>query len=126
MRRAGQRFHLDAGLVVHRDRAAHDGLVVLVHVDLDAAALEPERMTERDQLVRALGGHDARDDRRLEHGPLARRKPGLAQRRGDRGRKAHARLGDGRALRHGLAADVDHGRLRALIDVRERRHHPPM
>ena len=74
--------------MVQRDRAAHHGFVV-VHVDDDVAALEAERMTERNQLVRALGGHHAGDDRRVEHRALAGGETGVAQRARDSGREAH-------------------------------------
>ena len=71
-RRARQRLHLHARAVIDRDGAADDRLVA-VHVDLDPAILDPERMAERDQLMRALRGHDTRDNRRVEYGPLRRR-----------------------------------------------------
>src|SRR5688500_6087255 len=49
----GQRFHLDAGLVVPRHRAAHD-CVVALHVDGELAALDTLQMTEGDELLSGL------------------------------------------------------------------------
>ena len=68
--RAGERFHFDAGLVLDATRALDDGRVV-DEADVDRALFEAERMTERNEFVRALGSHDARDDRRREHRALA-------------------------------------------------------
>jgi hypothetical protein len=115
--------------VVHAHRAAHDRLVALVHVDLDPAVLEAQRVAEGDQLVRALGAHGAGDDRGLEHRALAGLEARLAQRLGDLAREAHPRLGDRDAVRDLLAAHVHHRRLAALVDVVEvaaHGRHPPM
>ena len=38
-----------------------------------------QRMAERDELVRALGRHDARDDRGIEHRALLRAMTAVAQ-----------------------------------------------
>ena len=75
-----ERFHLDAGLVVHGHAAD----------DADAAAARrwrcrtvqrssAERMTERNDLVRALGGHDAGDDGGVEHRALLRAMTGARE-----------------------------------------------
>ena len=49
--------------------------IVAVHVDRELAVLDAERMTERNQLVRALRRHHAGNDRGLKHRPLRRVEP---------------------------------------------------
>src|SRR5687768_13204897 len=60
--RTGQGFHLDSGLVVYGHRTADDRIVA-IHVDGELAALDAERMAERNELVRPLRRHRAGDDR---------------------------------------------------------------
>src|SRR3954470_2186864 len=50
--RPSQCLHLDSSLVMHGYRAANDSIVA-IHIDGELAVLDAERMTERDQLVRA-------------------------------------------------------------------------
>ena len=67
-RDGGQRLHLDAGLAgdLGRGADAKAGEVV-VGVDVDGDLGERQRVAERDQLVGALGRHDAGDARGADH-----------------------------------------------------------
>ena len=68
-RHGGQRLHLDAGLAGDLDgRAARTKPGQRrVRLDVDRDLGERQRMAERDQLVRALGRHDAGDAGGAEH-----------------------------------------------------------
>ena len=77
------------------------------------ALLERERMAERNQLGGALGGHDAREDRGVEHRALMRAMTAASQCTRHRRGQAHTRLGLGDAMGDGLGADIDHGGTRA-------------
>ncbi len=55
----------------------------------DVAAFEAERVTEGNQFVRALGGHHAGHDRRVEHRAFAGGETGVAQRASDGSREAN-------------------------------------
>jgi hypothetical protein len=79
-RGADQRFHFDAGLVVHGDAAEDAQFARRAAADLDLATFERERMAERNQLVGTLRGHDTRDDGGVEHGALLRAMPRGLQR----------------------------------------------
>ena len=77
-----------------------------VRLDVDGDLGQQQRVAERDQLVRLLGRHDAGDARGAEHVALL----GVAvedhvQRLGPHRDKA---LGDRRARRLCLVADIDH------------------
>src|SRR5689334_12135444 len=50
-RRTGQRLHFHTGAVMHRHAAANGELGARHGGDLDLTVLEPERMTERYELV---------------------------------------------------------------------------
>lgn len=77
-------------------------------------------MTERNQVRRALRGHDGGDARDAEDVALLGR-PRLHEFEGRRRHvDASARTRD--AVRFGLGADVDHVRLAFLIKMREFRH----
>jgi hypothetical protein len=121
-RRAGERFHLDAGFRVGL-RAAGDenfrraiGCRRLVF-DGDFTIIQRERMTERDEFARALGAHDAGQNRRLKYRAFLRRDIAVAQQRRQRRRQHH----DGPSLRdavgHGLGADIDHRGLTLGVEV---------
>ncbi len=74
-----------------------------------------QRMAQRDQLVRPLGGHDAGDAGDRQDIALL----GLAlldqrERLGGHGDEA---LGAGGALRRGLVRDVDHARLALVVEM---------
>jgi hypothetical protein len=127
-RGAGKSFHLDTGPVMDRDRAADHGLVVVLHLDGDVAAVERERVAERDQLVRALGCHHASDDRGVEDRPFLRREACLRQCACHGGGEAHPGFSDGAARGRGLSAHVHHRRPAICIDVCQSGHgpQPPM
>ena len=76
-------------------------------------------MAERDQLVRALRGHHAGDDRGVEHRAFLRAMPARAQLARHAGGSLTTRLGAGLATRRGLGADVDHGGPVRRVEVRE-------
>ena len=64
-RHGGQRFHLDAGLRVGA-HARLDAVAAPRRRQLDADVRQRQRMTERNQRGRLLGGHDAGEPRRLQ------------------------------------------------------------
>src|SRR6058998_1472329 len=68
-----ERFHLDAGLV-HGAHARLYGQLAALHVvaEGDVETGDAQRVTERDQLRRALGGQDARGTRDAEYTGLGR------------------------------------------------------
>ena len=83
-------------------------------------------MAERDQLARALGGHDAGEPGDREHVALGRGPSTIIA--SVSGAMTTARLGARHALRLVLGADVDHARARAaLVEVRmSSRLEPPV
>ena len=76
-------------------------------------------MAERDQLVRALGGHDAGEPGRAEH--VALLGVALADQRQGLGLHDDAALRPGGPVGRGLVGDVDHVGRAAGIEVGERR-----
>ena len=86
-----------------------------------AGAGDGQRVAERDELVRLLGGHDAGEARSGEHITLLGR-AGFHQRQ-RRGGHGHEALRPGRALRDGLGRDVDHARLALVVEMREPAHY---
>jgi hypothetical protein len=129
-RGAGQRFHLHAGAVGGGDGAFDPQLALGVPVDGDAAAVDRQRMAERDQFMRALHRQGTGDDRGFDDAALGAPQPAGAQLRGDGGREAHAAFGHGRARGHRLGRDIDHCRPAIAVDVRQSlrgpgRHQPP-
>ena len=102
------------------------GAVITLGGDLDTARVQAQRVAERDQLVGALGGHGAGDDRGVEHRPLGGGKARSGQRARYLGRQAHARFSERAPRRHRLAANVDHGWRTVWSYVCESLHQPPM
>src|SRR5690606_1483580 len=119
--RAGERLHFHSGLVMDRDRAAHDG-IVLLHLDTHVALLDSEWMTKRNELVRTLCCHGASNDRGVKYGSFRGAEAVRAQSVGDVRRKTYASLRCGGALRDGFGADIDHGRRAVDVDVRKLGH----
>ena len=95
--RTSERFHLNAGLVRYLAAAINDSIVA-THRDGDFAAVEPERMTERDQFVRFLGRHHAGNNRGRKHGALFGLDLVTADLRSDFSGQAHDRDGMRRTL----------------------------
>jgi len=83
--------------------------------DVDQDLRDGQGMAQRDELVRALGRHDAGDARGAEDIAL----PGVAVEHGGErpGRHAHNTFGDRDPRRDRLGADVDHARLAALTHM---------
>ena len=91
-----------------------------LQLEIDGRLGDGQRMAQRDQLVRALGGHDAGDARGREHVALL----GFAlldQRQRCRRHRDEAFRARG-AMRHGLVGDVDHARLALLVEMGELGH----
>jgi hypothetical protein len=127
-RRAGQRLHFHTGAVMDRHAAANGDLGARHRGDLDLTILEPQRMTERYELVGPFRRHHAGDDGSIKHRPLAGAMTARPQRARHGARHTDASLGDRDAMGHVLGADVDHGGTPAGVDMREAaaRHQPPM
>ena len=84
------------------------------------ALVMAERMAERDQLVRLLGGHDAGDARGGEH--VAFLGAALLDQRQRRRRHGEEAFRARRAVGGGLVGDVDHARLALVVEMRELGH----
>lgn len=67
---AGERFHFYAGFMMNRHCTVNDRFIVL-HIDMQFAVFNTERMTEGYQLMGALGSQRAGDDRGVKHRSLA-------------------------------------------------------
>ncbi len=111
-----ERLHLDPGAPdqAHLGRQVQAGQR-LVGLDLDARERQRERVAERDELVGALGGHDAGEAGRGHD--VALRDGSVADDGERRRRHDHARLGARDALGLGLAGDVDHARPTAIVQM---------
>src|SRR5476649_594977 len=67
-RHGNERFHLDAGLSGHLYRRLHqEAGQSMFRIDLDLDFGDRQRVTERNQAMRALGRHDAGKPRRAQH-----------------------------------------------------------
>ena len=61
---AGERLHLNAGSMMHLAVTINDGALFLVHLNRNLAIIQAQRVTERNQFVRALRCHAPRNNRR--------------------------------------------------------------
>src|SRR4030095_15132439 len=118
-RGGGERLHLDAGAALElAGRLDVDGVALGVERELHVDRAQRQRMTERNEVGRLLGGHDAGKLRHRQHVALG----GLLGRDELQRRRLHADTG----ARHGdtlgdvLGADIDHVRIATLVEVRER------
>ena len=125
--RAGQRFHLHAGAMRRAHRAVDGELACVRPVDRDAAAVDRQRMAERDQFVGALDRHRAGDDRGVDDRALraaqaARRAVAAATSAGN-ARGIGARRARGRRpCRRRRPSPAGRSRPRASADCLARRH----
>ena len=118
-----QRLHLDPGRAGDLDRGAnYAARQPGVGRDLDRDFRQCQRVTQRDQVRRALRGHDAGNPRGAEHVALL----GVAALDQSERRLAHddASLCHGHALGGGLGGDVHHPRLTPGVDMGEGRTRP--
>src|SRR5882672_6570257 len=69
---AGEGFHLYASAMVHGYLACYDDLAVARVVDFDCAVVNGQGVAEGDEVVCALGSHDARNDGGVEYRALLR------------------------------------------------------
>ena len=76
---AHERFHFHAGLVMHGHAADDADAAVRRRWRCPPAAFQRQRMAERNDLVRALGRHDAGDDGRVEHRAFLRAMTGARE-----------------------------------------------
>ena len=114
----GQRLHLDPGRSDGLGLGADDDAGQrLVEREVDRDLGQGDRVAERDQLVRALGRHDAGDPRGPEHVALLR--VAGADERQRLGPHDDASLGDRRAFGRRLFGDVDHASVAGCADVGE-------
>src|SRR5690606_19190728 len=104
---ARQRFHLHAGTVVYLASAVDHRPVSIIHADSDAAVVEPEGMTERNELMRPLRTHDARNDRGGEYGAFRRGDVPIHESLCDGFRKFHDGARVRNAIGCALVADID-------------------
>ena len=113
-RHQGLHLHPGAGVRLHA-RLDRDARALGVGQQLDLDAVERQRVAERNPLVGALGGLDARDARRGQHVSLG--DPALGDlREGLRGH-AHLPARDADAARHGLVGHVHHPRAAPPVEV---------
>ena len=116
-----QRFHLDAGLALGA-HARLDAVAATGRRQLDADVRQRQRMTQRDERGRLLGGHDSGQPCRLQRiafGHLA-----AANQRERRGAHRDLALRQRFAAGHRLRAHVHHARLAAVVEVRQFRCAP--
>src|SRR5579871_3249299 len=114
--------------MVHRYLAPHPDLARTRLLDLETTIVEAQRVTERDELVRALRRHDPGDDRGVEHRALLRTMTARAQSPRNGPRQADAGFRHGAPRRDFLGAHVHHGGALISVEMRESgaRHQPPM
>ena len=74
-------------------------------------------MTKGDQLVRALRGHHAGNDRRVEYRTFLCAVSALTQSECDSPGEAYASLGNGDAMSYFFRADVDHSRAILAVEM---------
>ena len=106
-RNGSQRFHLDAGLPLNpRQGTDAQSWKGLIRLNFDGNFCQKQRVAERDQLMGALGSHDAGNARRAENITLF----GIAFQNGSKGLRLHdyRPLRNGAPLRFILVADIDH------------------
>ena len=117
-----QRFHLDPGRPGYLDGRAHaQAGTRAVRLDVDRNFRNGEGMAERDQLMRALGRHDAGDAGSAQHVTFL----GIAREHEvERLRRHHhAALGDSHALGRGFRRHVHHACLAALAQMAQLGRH---
>lgn len=82
--------------------------LIASHFDRNFAAIEPERMTKRNKLMRLLGGHDSRDDSGRKYWSFLGFYFVASDMRCDFIRKMHTRARMRCTIRSPLLADIDH------------------
>ena len=91
----------------------------MLRIDIDFDLGERERMTERNEAVRALGGHDAGEPRGAQH--VAFHRIAFEHQVERFLAHEHAAFGDRDAIGGPFFGDVDHAGFAALVDVGEGR-----
>src|SRR5512135_1059893 len=120
-RNRGQRLHFDTRLACRTDGGLDpDSGKTIVEARPDGDVVEPQRMTQRDQLGGPLGRHRAgdlahREDVALGYGTIRHQAEGL-------GRHPNRPFGGRGAQRFGLAPHVHHAGTTRAIQMRQLRH----
>ena len=99
-----------------------DGVPVFVQFDRDFAIIQPERVAERDQFMRAFRRHNAGNDRRRKHRPLGSAYFALGEFPGDLFRKTDNCSCMRLTVARRLMAYVHHGRLIVFVYVAKSGH----
>src|SRR3954463_16384895 len=89
--------------------ASDDNFTAARSVDLNLAFVDRQGMAERNEIMSAFRGHDARNNRGVEHRALLGSMAAFAQGCCNVCRKSHPRFSGGYAVGNFFRADVDHG-----------------
>src|SRR5262249_46569750 len=105
--------------MVYGHLTSDDDLAAAIVVYLDCTVVEWQRVAKRDEVMSALRGHDAGDDRGVEDRSFLRTVATLSECGSDVRRKSDPCLCCGNATGHILRTDINHRRAIIFVQMSE-------